>query len=244
MLASLDTTPNEIKGVQQRVIDALGGDHVGCQALPNSVTNSRLAGPTSRTGMPGTQAERAPTTGRPGRAGCAGAAGLRRGVHAGATSARGPGPCGRSPRAGLLGHRGARRPVDVEVPGGREHRAAGLGGREQRCCQRRPVGGPAAVPRVGAVVERDRAWACAAAGEDADLLAGLGEQARDGGPTGPAPTTCSRLREHLSSCTLSGSRRRSTAGRRPRPRRRRSDDAGRARPVPSSLFRPAMPQAA
>jgi hypothetical protein len=44
---------------------------------------------------------------------------------------------------GLLGHRAADRPVLVEVPGGREHRAAGLG----RACGRRPQ--PGLVGRVG-----------------------------------------------------------------------------------------------
>src|SRR5206468_1129583 len=61
---------------------------------------------------------------------------------------------GRRGERQVLGHRTVDRPVPVQVAGDDEHRTGVLGGGEQGRRDRRPVGGPAVVWRVGAVVER------------------------------------------------------------------------------------------
>jgi hypothetical protein len=108
---------------------------------------------------------------------------------------------------GAGGDRAADRTVPIEVIGVGQHRAAAFRGREQRGRQRRPVGEPLVVLRVGAVVEDIGALgqsrepvgirsvrgdpldggmveAAAAASHDPNPVAPLGEQGGDAAADG------------------------------------------------------------
>ena len=83
---------------------------------------------------------------------------------------------------GLLGHRAVDRAVAVQVAHGDQAGPGALRRGEQRRRERRPVGEPLVVGRVGAVVERD-----GAAGQRGEALGvgGVGRHALDALPVGP-----------------------------------------------------------